>query len=304
MNRHHRALAALIALLCPLSAMAQGVDAQGLETKGQVELEFMRGNDASTLLLSSDVTLRYRSGSFGGEIGTDSDFVLDGGGEFRSLYAAALIGTSFGEFAVGAPESAADMLIDVPSFAGMKGIDAGGIVAGQPVTLGTPSVVGAIAKGEDRQSYGLRFTGSNADIRYGASIHRFDGSEDTIVQAAAEYTTGQTQIEGMIESESLKGGFSGLIGVAHDSGQYSVSAYLSRQTITADGTTFQLNGDYRISDSLTVGGSLARKDFGTEQYLYGVTAGWGFGNGAYLSGGIADGDDTGLLMDASVGYKF
>ncbi len=299
MNRHTCALAALTVFLCPLSALAQG-----LETTGQVELEFLRGNSASSTLLSGDVMLRYRSGSFGGELGTDADYVLDGGGEFKSIYAAALFGTAFGEFAIGAPESAADMLIDVPSFAGMKGVDAGGILPGQPVTLGTPSMVGAIAKGEDRQSYGLRYSGSSGDIRYGVSVHRFDGSEDTILQAAAEYTMGQTQIEGMIENESLQGGFSGLIGVAHDQGQYSVSAYLSRQTITADGTTFQLNGDYRLSESLTVGGSFARKDFGSEQYLYGVTAGWGFGNGAYLSGGMADGDDTGLLMDASVGYKF
>lgn len=299
MIRHKRALAALLVTFYPLS-----VHAQGVETTGQVELEFMRGNDASSLLLSGDVMLRYRSGSFGGELGADSDFVLDGGGEYRSIYAAALFSTSFGEFAVGAPESAADLLIDIPSFAGMKAVDAGGILAGQPVTLGTPSMVGAIAKGQDAQSYGLRYTGSNGDIRYGVSIHRFDGNEDTILQAAAEYTTGQTQIEGMIENESLEGGFSGLIGVAHDQGPYTVSAYLSRQTITTKGTTFQLNGDYRMSDNLTLGGSFARKDFGEEQYLYGVTAGWGFGNGAYLSGGIADGDNTGLLMDASVGYKF
>lgn len=299
MNRHQRALAALVISAFPLCAHAQG-----LETSGNVDLEFLRGNSASSTLLSGDVMLRYRSGSFGGELGTDSDFVLDGGGEFKSIYAAALVGTAFGEFAIGAPESAADMLIDVPSFAGMKAIDAGGFLPGQPLTLGTPSVVGAIAKGEDRQSYGLRYSGSSGDIRYGASFHRFDGSEDTILQAAAEYTMGQTQIEGMIENESLQGGFSGLIGVAHDQGQYTVSAYLSRQTITADGTTFQLNGDYRLSENLTIGGSFARKDFGSEQYLYGVTAGWGFGNGAYLSGGVADGDNTGLLMDASVGYKF
>ena len=43
------------------------------------------------------------------------DFALDDGPELKSFYAAVLIDSGFGEFAIGAPESAADMLIDVPS---------------------------------------------------------------------------------------------------------------------------------------------------------------------------------------------
>lgn len=299
MNRFPLALPALLVVLCPLSAAAQG-----LETSGQFELEYLHGNDASTTLFSADAMLRYRNGALGVELGTDSDFALDAGPELKSFYAAALVDTGFGEFAIGAPESVADMLIDVPSFAGMKGIDAGGMIPGQDVALGTPSMVSVIAKSEDRQSYGLRYSNTAGDMRYGASLHKFEGTGSALFQIAGEYTMGQTQIEGMIENKSLEGGFSGLIGVAHDAGQFTVSAYLSRQTITADGTTFQLSGDYRMSDSLTVGGSFARKDFGSEEYLYGVTAGWGFGNGAYLSGGVADGDNTSILMDASVGYKF
>lgn len=300
MNRLPRALPALFFALSPVAALAQGI-----ETLGQVELEYLHGNDATTTLFSADAMLRWRSGgAFGAEVGTDSDFALDDGPELRSFYAAGLFATGLGEFAIGAPQSAADMLIDVPAFNRMQALDAGGFLPGQDVSLGTPSMVGPIAKSEDRQSYGLRYSNTAGDIRYGASVHKFEGTGSTLFQIAGEYTTGQTQIEGMIENKSLEGGFSGLIGVAHDAGQFSVSAYLSRQTILSNGTTFQLNGDYRMSDNLTIGGSFARKDFGQEQYLYGVNAGWGFGNGAYLQGGIADGDDTSILMDASVGYKF
>lgn len=299
MNRLSRALPALF-----LAFMPYAVSAQGLETSGQVELEYLHGNDAGTTLFSADAMLRYRGGALGVELGSDSDFALDNGPELKSFYAAALIDSGFGEFAIGAPESAADMLIDVPSFNRMKGLDAGGFIPGQDVTLGTPSMVGPIAKSEDRQSYGLRYSNTAGEMRYGASVHKFEGTGSTLFQLAGEYTTGQTQIEGMIENKSLEGGFSGLIGVAHDAGQFTVSAYLSRQTILDDGTTFQISGDYRMSESLTLGGSFARKDFGQEEYLYGVNAGWGFGNGAYLQGGIADGDNTTILMDASVGYKF
>lgn len=299
MNRFPVALPALIVAFCPLSALAQG-----LETSGQFELEYLRGNDAGTTLFSADAMLRYRGGALGVELGTDSDFALDDGPELKSFYAAALVDSGFGEFAIGAPEAVADMLIDVPSFAGMKGVDAGGMIPGQDVALGTPSMAGVIAKREGRQSYGLRYSNTAGAARYGASLHKFEGTGSTLFQIAGEYTMGQTQIEGMVENKSLEGGFSGLVGVAHDAGQFTVSAYLSRQTIDGDGTTFQLSGDYRMSDNLTIGGSFARKDFTEEEYLYGVTAAWGLGNGAYLSGGIADGDNSTVLMDASVGYKF
>ncbi len=299
MNRLPCALPALLLAFSPLA-----VAAQGLETSGQMELEYLQGNDASTTLFSADAMLRYRSGSLGVEVGTDSDFALDDGPELKSFYAAVLIDSGFGEFAIGAPESAADMLIDVPSFNRMKALDAGGFIPGQDVTLGTPSMVGPIAKSEDRKSYGLRYSNASGDMRYGASVHKFEGTGSTLFQLAGEYTMGQTQFEGMVENKSLEGGFSGLIGVSHDAGQFTVSAYLSRETILNDGTTFQLSGDYRMSDRMTVGGSFARKDFGSEEYLYGVNAGWGFGNGAYLQGGVADGDNTSVLMDASVGYKF
>ncbi len=299
MIRSHRALAALSVILLPMA-----VQAQGLEPDGRVELEFLSGNDASNLVLSGDVMLRYRSGRFGAEIGTDSDIVLDGNDSFTAFYAAGLIDTAYGEFAIGAPQSVADMLIDLPVFAGMQGLEAGGLLPSQPLALDAASAVGTIAKGQDAQNYGLRYSTISGGLRYGASLHRFAGRDGTLVEIAAEYTMGQTQIEGMLESRDLKGGLSGLVAVSHDAGRYSLAASLSRQTITADGTTLRLGGEYRLSDQLFIGGSLARNDYGSEQYLYGVTAGWTFGNGAALSGGIAEGDDTGLLMDASVGYRF
>ena len=275
---------------------------EGLALTGQTELEYLHNSSASETLLATDMMLTYRGGTMGGvglgfELGVDADLLLDSGDSYSALYGTVLLSTMAGEFAIGAPKPITDLLIEKPSFAGMKGIDL-------ELAALSPSVVGPLSKFGDAQSYGIRYSGGGGALRYGASVNKFHGLPGTIYQAAAEYSFGTTVVEGAIETDSVFGSYSGTIGVTHTAGQFDVGAYLSRERQTLDGNLFQLSADYRINDSLTVGGDVARLNFGTKQTLYGLSAEYGFGNGAYVQGGVADGDGMRTTMDASVGFKF
>jgi hypothetical protein len=275
---------------------------EGLSLTGQTELEYLRNRSTSETLLATDMMLTYRGSTMSGiglgfELGVNADLLLDSGDSFSTLYGAVLFSTMGGEFAIGAPKPITDVLIEKPSFAGMKAVDL-------ELAALSPSIVSPVSKLGDAQTYGLRYSGESGAVRYGASVHKFHGLSGTIYQAAAEYSFGTSVVEGAIETDSVFGSYSGTIGVTHTAGQFDIGAYLSRERQTLDGNLFQLSADYRINDSLKVGGNVARLDFGTKQTLYGLSAEYGFGNGAYVQGGVADGDGMRTTMDASVGFKF
>jgi hypothetical protein len=294
--------AAALASFAMISGQAAAQSDEGLVLTGQTELEYLHSNSSSDTLLATDMLLSYRGGYVGGvglgfELGVDADLLLDSGDSYSALYGAVLLSTMAGEFAIGAPKPITDLLIEKPSFAGMKALDL-------ELAALSPSIVGSASKLGDAQSYGLRYSGASGALRYGASVHKLHGVSGTLYQAAAEYSFGSSAVEGAIESDSLTGNYSGTIGVTHSAGQFDIGAYVTRERQTLDGNMFQLSADYRVSDSLKVGGDVARLNFGSRQTLFGLSAEYGFGNGAYVQGGVADGDGMRTTMDASVGFKF
>lgn len=294
MNRHFGGALALLFCASPFPAISQGMEA--VSVTGQMELEHTRRNGASGTLLSGDFTLAY-SGGFGFELGVVADQDLQNGTDAFALFGAVTFGTAFGDVAVGAPRPVADQLIDIPVFAGIHELQMG-------INATQPSVVTALSQVSGDQSYGARLTTETGALRYGASVHRLTSQSGTYWQLAGEYDTGSgTEIEGVIEGED--GNLGVLVGANHTAGQFDLGLYLTSQHINGTSDAVQGYAGYQISDALTVRGHLRMEDGPViSQNIVGVEASYDFTNGAYAQFGAADGNQTSMTLDASVGFKF
>lgn len=293
MNRLSGGALALLCFLAPVPVVAQGMDA--LSFSGDIEFEHTRRNGASGTLGAAELMLRYE-GPFGFELGGEIDENLETGADASLPFAAVTFGVGLGELALGAPQPVADKLIDIPDFAGIREQQIG-------FEARTTSIASGLAKSLDEQLYGARFTAETGMLRYGASIHRLTHQSGTHWQVAGEYEAGiDSQIEGVIEGEDGNLGIT--LGAAHASGQFDMGLYLISQRIVGATDAALAYVGFSVSDSLTVRGHIRTEDGTVQNNLVGVEAEYGFSNGAYAQFGAADGNNTSMTLDASVGFKF
>lgn len=293
MNRLSGSALALLCCLAPVPVFAQGMEA--LSFSGDVEFEHTRRNGASGTLGAAELMLRYE-GPVGFELGGEIDENLETGTDASLPYAAVTFGLGLGEVAVGAPQPVADLLIDIPDFAGIREQQIG-------FEARSTSVVTGLAKSLNEQIYGARFTAETGQLRYGASIHQVTHQSGTHWQVAGEYAAGiDSQIEGVIEGEDGNLGIT--LGAAHETGQFDMGLYLISQRIVGSTDAALAYVGFAVSDALTVRGHLRTEDGTVQNNLVGVEAEYGFTNGAYAQFGAADGNNTSMTLDASVGFKF
>lgn len=293
MNRLSGGAVALLLLLSPLPVAAQGMEA--LTFSGDVEFEHTRRNGASNTLGSADLMLRY-DGPVGFELGGEIDENLETGADSALPYFAVTFDAGLGSVALGAPQPVADLLIDIPDFAGIRE---------QHIAFEgrTTNIAAGLAKSLDEQIYGARFTADSGQLRYGASIHKLTNRSGAHWQLAGEYQTGiDSQIEGVIEGEDGNLGIT--LGAAHASGQFDMGLYLISQRIVGSTDAAVAYVGYSVSSALTLRGHLRTESGTVDNNLIGIEAEYGFSNGAYAQFGAADGNKTSMVLDASVGFRF
>ncbi|MBD1205889.1 MAG: hypothetical protein H9533_17375 [Rhodobacteraceae bacterium] len=284
---------ALLLLCAPLPAVSQGMEP--LSFSGEIEFEHTRRNGASNTLGSADLMLRYE-GPVGFELGGEIDENLETGADASLPFLAVTFGVGLGEVALGAPQPVADTFIDLPDFAGIREQQIG-------FEARTTSVATGLAKSLGEQIYGARFTAETGMLRYGASIHQITHQSGTHWQVAGEYEAGiDSQIEGVIEGEDGNLGIT--LGAAHTSGQFDMGLYLISQRIVGSTDAAVAYVGVSVNDALTVRGHLRTEDGTVSNNLIGVEAEYGFSNGAFAQFGAADGNNTSMTVDASVGFKF
>ncbi len=293
MNRLSGGAMALLLLCVPLPAVSQGMEP--LSFSGEIEFEHTRRNGASNTLGSADLMLRYE-GPVGFELGGEIDENLETGADASLPFLAVTFGVGLGEVALGAPQPVADTFIDLPDFAGIREQQIG-------FEARTTSVATGLAKSLGEQIYGARFTAETGMLRYGASIHQITHQSGTHWQVAGEYEAGiDSQIEGVIEGEDGNLGIT--LGAAHTSGQFDMGLYLISQRIVGSTDAAVAYVGVSVNDALTVRGHLRTEDGTVSNNLIGVEAEYGFSNGAFAQFGAADGNNTSMTVDASVGFKF
>ena len=284
---------ALLTFFVPLPLAAQGMEP--LSFSGEIEFEHTQRNSASNTLGSADLMLRY-AGPFGFELGGEIDENLESGADSALPFAAVTFGLGLGEVALGAPQPVADKFIDIPDFAGIREQQIG-------FEARTTSVATGLAKSLGEQIYGARFTAEAGMLRYGASIHGITHQSGTHWQIAGEYEAGiDSQIEGVIEGEDGNLGIT--LGAAHTTGQFDMGLYLISQRIVGSTVAAVAYVGVAVNDALTVRGHLRTEDGTVRNNLVGVEAEYGFSNGAYAQFGAADGNNTSMMLDASVGLRF
>lgn len=293
MNTLSGGAVALLIFGLPLSALAQGMEA--VDFTGGLEFEHTRRNGASGTLASGDFMLRY-DGQIGFELGADVDEDLEDGDSQSVPYLAVTFGFGPGEIAVGAPQPVVDRIIDLPAFAGMREVQLGFDQRTMSVATGQAKLLG-------EQIYGARLLADTGTLRYGASVHGITHQSGAHWQIAGEYLVGDaTQVEGAVEGED--GNLAATVGATHRAGQFDMGLYLSNQRIVGTTEAATAYVGYAVSDALTVRGHL-RAESGTVQgNLVGLSAEYGFSENAYGQIGAADGNNTSMMLDASVGFRF
>ena len=292
MNRLSGSALALCLCAIPLQTLAQGLEAMSFT--GDLEFEHTRRNGASGTLFGGDVMLRYE-GAFGFELGGDIDHDLESGTDASLPYLAVTFGVGPGTLAVGAPQTAVDQLIDLPDFAGNRELQFGFDQRGA-------SIVTGLAKGLGEQIYGARMMVESGAMTFGGSVHRITHQAGTHWQIAGDYQTGDTQIEGALEGED--GNLGVIVGAHHQAGQFDMGLYLTSQRIVGNSEVAVGYVGYAVSPSLTLRGHLRTEGGTASGNMIGVEAEYGFSNGAYAQFGAADGNNTSMSLDASVGVKF
>lgn len=293
MNRLAGGAIALLITFAPLPLIAQGMEQ--LSFTGDVEFEHTRRNGASNSLASADLMLRYE-GPFGFELGAEIDENLSTGPDTALPFFALTFGLGLGEVAVGAPQPVADALIDIPDFAGIREQQIG--FEGR-----TTSIAAGLAKSLDQGLYGARYTADAGQLRYGASLHKIAHRSGLHWQVAGEYQAGiDSQIEGVLEGEDGNLGIT--VGAAHKTGQFDMGLYLISQRIVGSTDAAVAYVGVAVNDALTVRGHLRTEDGTVNNNMIGIEAEYGFTNGAYAQFGAADGNNTSMTLDASVGFKF
>lgn len=293
MNRLSGGALALLVLAQPFPALSQGMDAVAFT--GGLEFEHTRRNGASGTLASGAFMLRY-DGQVGFELGAELDEDLEEGDGLSLPYLAVTFGFGPGEVALGAPQPVVDEIIDLPAFAGNREMQIG-------FDLRTLSVAKGQAKLLEEQLYGARLTVDTGSLRYGASLHGITHQSGANWQIAGEYLVGNaTQVEGAVEGED--GNLSATVGANHQAGQFDMGLYLTSQRIVGETDAATAYLGYAVSDALTVRGHLRAEDGTVKGNLVGIEAEYGFSEIAYGQIGAADGNNTSMMLDASVGFRF
>jgi hypothetical protein len=166
-----------ILALTALPAAAQ--DANGLSFGGEVKLEYV---DAGSHLwaLDGDVAMSWRSGGLlGFDASIDSTY-LDGDGssdDLTNIWAALVLSTGAGEFAVGAPRPLVDSMRVMPKFSSSRVLDLETSFVRGPIT----SLVSAVDNG---MTPGVTWKQSSGNLTFGAGYHHLNDGANVAAPAA------------------------------------------------------------------------------------------------------------------------
>jgi hypothetical protein len=218
--------------------------------------------------------------------------VVSDGDNFNDLWAAAVLTTSFGEFAIGKPRPVLDRLVWAPQVGGAGYIDL------VPPTYGgiDGSFLAQFATFSDLSTLGVTFKGTSG----GLSV---DGYE-----IGGTCTIGQTDIfAGFERLDSIGMNLDhSLPGLRHTADRWSVGGHLARLDAGFEEFSFAMPyGDYKVSDAFKVGAQYLNMAFGPDdEDFYGLSAEYGFAGGGFAELGVLSGGASDDLYSASVGFRF
>ncbi|WP_128516511.1 hypothetical protein [Tabrizicola thermarum] len=285
-------LAALMAL--PAAAQTAG---NGLTFGGEVKLEYLDANPR-VWAFDGDVGMSWRSGGLlGFDAALDTSY-LDDGSDVTNVWAALVLSTGAGEFAVGAPRPLLETQRVMPRFSSSRLIDLElGFLRG-PIT--------PLESAEDKGvTPGLTYLNTAGSLTYGAGYHYLnDGDGLGIFEGVMQYKAGPTTLFITGELADVDGPNATLlqIGAFHDADRYDVGAAFAHFVQSDGNDSLRLYGSFDVVPSLTVRGDVVLVQDSRD--IYSLSASYGLSNGLFVEGGgtkIQNGPET---YDIGVGFKF
>lgn len=302
-----------------LTALSTGVAAtsalaldfgNGFSLSGDVELEYVNpdgGSDGGFGFSDLDLGWRGQGGgavSFGFDLGLESRHDLESGDDASVIWGGLVLGLGFGEVTVGNPRPLLDQLPDVPDIGSVRAIR-------DELDFLTGSAQSALLLSEGSlDSYGVSLKGESGGLTYGASLHRIEGGGDSIdaleLMAMYEYDQGafyagfETFDEDSLDLEKL------IVGGQFSADRWAAGLEYARvETGGSDGDIFTLYGDYKPTETLSIGVQVL--DFGdvADTTFYGVSGRFGMANGAFAElGAFTAKNSDSDAVSASIGYEF
>lgn len=287
---------ATFASLAAIPAVAQTADT-GLTFGGELKLEYV---DSASYFwaFDGDVGLSWRSGGLlGFDASVDATY-LDDGTDLTNVWAALVLSTGAGEFAVGAPRPLVDSQRVMPRFSSSRVVDLEASFLLGPFT--------PLASADDNgMTPGLTYMNTAGNLTYGAGYHYLNDDEDLgIIEGVMQYKAGATTLFISGEFADVDGPNVSLlqIGAFHDADRYDLGAAFTQIDQAETVHTLRFYGSYDVMQSLTVRGDVLMVQDAND--LYSLSASYGLSNGLFIEGGGTKVHNGPEIYDIGVGFKF
>lgn len=282
--------------LSSLPATAQD-GGSGLSFGGEVKLEYLNAN-SDLWAFDADVGMSWRSGGLlGFDAAVDSTY-LDDGTDLTNVWAALVLSTGAGEFAVGAPRPIVDSLNPMPRFSSSRVLDLEtGFLRG-PIT----SLASAVDNGV---TPGITWKQDSGSLTFGAGYHHLnDGNNIDIVEGAMRYQTGATTFFVSGEFAETEGPNVTLlqIGAFHDADRFDLGAAFSLLNTSDTTHSVRVYGGFDVTQSLTLRGDALLIQDASD--IYSLSATYSMESGLFVEGGGSKVTGGSEIYDIGVGFKF
>ena len=287
----------LLPALVAAFALPASAQDSGLSFGGDVKLEYLDADTNAGFALDGDVGLSWRSGGLlGFEAALDSTY-LDDGADFTNVWAALVLSTGAGEFAVGAPRPLSDTERVMPRFSTSRVVDLSSNFLNGPLT----GRVSAVDRG---MTPGITWKQEAGSLSFGAGYHHMNDRNVDVAEGFMHYAAGATTFFITGEFATAPGPNPSLmqIGAFHDADRFDLGASLAQYDAGDTRHTVRLYGSVDVMTALTLRGDMLMVQNANDAYS--VSATYSLDGGLYVEGGGTKVMGSDELFDIGVGYKF
>jgi hypothetical protein len=285
--------------LVPTMLSAQSLP-PGTTITGTVELEYANDGNTDLVLLYGDADASFSLG--GGDRGLGVDIgvtAYEGDSTIHDIagFGALTYRTNYGKFSIGMPRNASSGISRMPAIGGTQliGFQQRAFLGDLPTTLYLAT---------DDAFAGVRYDGEYGKLKTALSFHHLCCSDTNLADFAVTYDSGSFFAGGSLQYYNANGGaeatlFHGEVGASADLYEAGVGI-TSGDNLIPD--AWQAWASYRPMDRLGVSATMLDPE-GTSA-IWGLSAKYGFSQGAYVQAGVSDTKNVDALWDLSVGFSF
>lgn len=290
-----RILVPALVALTSLPAAAQDAG-NGLSFGGEVKLEYV---DAGSGVWASDgdVGLSWRSGGvLGFDAALDTTY-LDDGTDLTNIWAALVLSTGAGEFALGAPRPLVDTMGVMPRFSTSRLVDLETSFFRGPLT--------PLASASDNGvTPGITYRQSSGNLSFGAGYHHLNDANVDIAEGVMRYESGATTYFISGEFATAPGPDVTLmqIGAFHDADRFDLGAAFAQFDASGTMRSLRLYGSYDVMSALTLRGDMLLLQDASD--IYSLSATYATPSGLFVEGGGTVVNNSDEIYDIGVGFKF